>query len=131
MPPLSYPSDPIFAHESERDVWQALMNQLPADAAIVCNFKVIEPDQEYEIDFIVLIPDVGVAVLEVKGGKVTPNADHTFTQSDRKGHREIDPMGQATKNMHELTRYVSRKTSIQHFSPKQAVVLPFAEIPST
>ena len=131
MPPLSYPPQPIFAHESERDVWQSLMKQLPADAAIVCNFKIIEPEQEYEIDFIVLIPDVGVAVLEVKGGKVTPNADQTFTQSDRKGHREIDPMGQATKNMHELTRYVGRKTSVQHFSPRPAVVLPFAEIPSS
>ena len=130
MPPRSYPAQPIFADESERIVWQALMDQLPADAAIVCNLKIIEPDQEYEIDFIVLIPDVGVAVLEVKGGQIKANADHTFTQSDRKGHREIDPMGQATKNMHELTRYVNRKASVQHFSPRPAVVLPYAEIPS-
>lgn len=130
MPPRSYPANPTFAHESERDVWQSLMEQLPADAALICNLKIIEPNQEYEMDFILLIPDVGVAVLEVKGGQVAPNEDQTFTQSDRRGHREIDPMGQATKNMHELTRYIGRKTSVQHFSPRPAVVLPFADIPS-
>lgn len=131
MTPRSYPAQPLFADESERVVWQALMDQLPADAAIVCNLKIIEPDQEYEMDFIVLIPDVGIALLEVKGGEVRPNEDHTFTQSDRKGHREIDPMGQATKNMYELTRYLNRKTSVQHISLRPAVVLPYADIPST
>ena len=131
MTPRSYPAQPLFADESERVVWQALMDQLPADAAIVCNLKIIEPEQEYEMDFIVLVPDVGVAVLEVKGGQVQPNEDHTFKQSDRNGHREIDPMAQATKNLHELTRYLSRRTSVQHISMRPAVVLPYADIPSS
>lgn len=131
MTPRTYPDPPLFADPSERIVWRALMDQLPADAAIVCNLKIIESDQEYEMDFIVLIPDVGVAVLEVKGGDVRPNEDQTFTQRDLKGHREIDPMAQATKNMHELTRYLSRKTSVQHISLRPAVVLPYADIPST
>ena len=112
MTPRSYPTQPLFSDPSERVVWQALMGQLPADAAIVCNLKIIEPDQEYEMDFIVLIPDVGVAVLEVKGGDVHANEDQTFTQRDRNGQRNIDPMAQVTKNMHELTRYLCLKTSV-------------------
>ena len=128
MPPRSFPAQPVFAHDSERVVWQALMDQLPSDSAVVCNLKFIEHDQEYEIDFIVLVADLGVAVLEVKGGEVTPNDDHTFTQKDRKGKREIDPMGQATKNMHELARFLGPRISVQHFSARPAVVLPYSSI---
>ena len=131
MPPRSFPAQPIFADESERVVWQALMDQLPVDAAVICNLKIIEHDQEYEMDLIVLIPDMGVAVIEVKGGEVTPNEDSTFTQKDRKGRREIDPMGQATKNMHELERFLAPRASVRHFSARPAVVLPYAAISTT
>ncbi len=128
MTPRSFPADPIFADESERVVWDALMDQLPADAAVVCNLKILSTVQEYEMDFVVFCPDLGVAVLEVKGGNVTPNEDQTFTQKDRKGQREIDPMGQATTNMHELRRFLGLKSSVQHFSARPAVVLPYGSL---
>ncbi len=131
MPAKSYPAQPIFADPSERIVWQALIEQLPADAVVVCNFKILEAQQEYEMDLIVLWSEIGVAVIEVKGGDVTPNADATFTQRDAKGSREIDPMGQATKNMYELGRFLGKKSSIQHFAARPIVVLPYADIPST
>ncbi len=129
--PRSYPADPIFADPSERVVWEALMKQLPVDAAVVCNFKILEANLEYEMDLIVLWPEVGVAVIEVKGGDVSPNSDATFTQRDARGSREIDPMGQATKNMHALKRYLSLKSSVQHFAARPVVVLPYADIPSS
>ena len=84
----SYPADPIFADPSERVVWEALMRQLPVDAAVVCNFKILEANLEFEMDLIVLWPEVGVAVIEVKGGDVTPNSDATFSQRDARGSRE-------------------------------------------
>ncbi len=129
--PRSYPADPIFADPSERVVWEALMKQLPVDAAVVCNFKILEANLEYEMDLIVLWPEVGVAVIEVKGGDVSPNSDATFTQRDARGSREIDPMGQATKNMHALKRFLSLKSSVQHFAARPVVVLPYADIPSS
>jgi hypothetical protein len=131
MPAKSYPAQPIFADPSERVVWQALVEQLPADAVVVCNFKILEAQQEYEMDLIVLWSEVGVAVIEVKGGDVIPNTDATFTQRDAKGSREIDPMGQATKNMYELGRFLAKKSSIQHFAARPVVALPYADIPST
>jgi hypothetical protein len=54
----SYPADPIFADPSERVVWQALVQQLPADAVVVCNFKILDAQQEYEMDLIVLWSEV-------------------------------------------------------------------------
>ena len=128
MTPRSYPADPIFADESERVVWDALMDQLPDDAAIVCNLKILSTVQEYEMDFVVFCPDLGVAVLEVKGGNVSPNEDQTFTQKDRKGQRIIDPMTQATTNMHELRRFLGLKSSVQHFSARPSVVLPYGSL---
>lgn len=127
----SYPADPIFADPSERVVWEVLMKQLPVDASVVCNFKILEANLEYEIDLIVFWPEVGVAVIEVKGGDVKPNEDATFTQRDASGSREIDPMGQATKNMHALKRFLGLKSSIQHFAARPVVVLPYADIPSS
>jgi hypothetical protein len=131
MPARSYPAQPLFADQSEKEVWQALIEQLPADAAIICNLKILDTDKQYEMDFIVLVPEVGVAVLEVKGGNVTPNEDATFTQKDANGTREIDPMGQATSNVYELKRFLGKKSSIQNFSARPTVVLPYADIPSS
>jgi hypothetical protein len=131
MPARSYPAQPLFADQSEKEVWQALIAQLPNDAAVVCNLKILDTDKQYEMDFIVLVPEAGVAVLEVKGGNVTPNEDATFTQKDAKETREIDPMGQATSNAYELKRFLGKKSSIQNFSARPTVVLPYADIPSS
>jgi len=131
MPARSYPAQPLFADQAEKEVWQALIAQLPNDAAVVCNLKILDTDKQYEIDFIVLVPEVGVAILEVKGGNVTPNEDATFTQKDAKESREIDPMGQATSNAYELKRFLGKKSSIQNFSARPSVVLPYADIPSS
>jgi hypothetical protein len=128
--PRSYPAEPIFADPSERVVWEALMKQLPIDAAIICNLKILEANLEFEMDLVVLWPEIGAAVIEVKGGHVTPNEDSTFTQKDAHETREIDPMGQATKNMHALKRYLGLKSSMQHFAARPVVVLPYADIPS-
>jgi hypothetical protein len=129
--PRSYPAEPTFADPSERVVWEMLMKQLPVDAVIICNLKILEVNLEFEMDLVVLWPEVGAAVLEVKGGKVTPNEDSTFTQKDARESREIDPMGQATKNMHALKRFLGLKSSVQHFAARPVVVLPYADIPSS
>lgn len=130
MAPRSYPAQPIFADPSEKVVWHALMEQLPVDAVVICNLKILEPNLEFEMDAIVLVPEVGVAVIEIKGGDVQPQEDSTFIQRDAQGKREIDPMGQALRNMHALKRYLSKKSSVQHFAARPVVVLPYADIPS-
>ena len=44
------------------------MEQLPIDAVVICNLKILEPNLEFEMDAIVLWPELGVAVIEIKGG---------------------------------------------------------------
>ena len=130
MPPRSIPAQPVFADQSEKVVWQELMQQLPQDAVVVHGLKILEANQEFEMDFVIFWSDLGVAVLEVKGGEVTPNEDDSFSQKDAKGKRDVFPMAQATKNMYALKRFLTQKSSVAHFAARPAVVLPYADIPS-
>ena len=130
MPALSFPKDPVFADPSERVVWAELIKQLPPDAAVICNLVILEPSQRYEIDFIVAIPEVGITVLEVKGGEVSPKEDSTFKQKDAKGSRDIDPITQVTQNLYELKNFLGRKSSVKHFSARPMLVFPYSDIPS-
>jgi hypothetical protein len=131
MPALSFPKNPIFADPSERVVWVELIKQLPPDAAVICNLVILEPNKRYEIDFIVAIPEVGIAVLEVKGGEVSPNENSTFKQKDAKGSRDIDPITQVTQNLYELKNFLSRKSSVKHFSARPMLVFPYSDVPSS
>jgi hypothetical protein len=131
MPPISLPIAPIFENPGERIVWETLMAQLPEDGIILSNLRILEYEQEYEIDFVVAVPELGVSVIEVKGGHITPNDDSTFTQGDRSGSRSIDPLSQVMKNKNELKRFLAAKSSVQHFDSRPAIIFPHGEIPST
>ena len=128
MTARSLPTEPIFADASERVVWNELLKRLPDEATVICNLKMLDHSHEYEMDFVLLWPDVGVAVLEVKGGKIRPNTDSTFHQSDSKGSRDIDPISQVTNCVHGLVRYVESKSSLQHFSPRHMLIFPYSTI---
>jgi hypothetical protein len=128
MSAQSIPAEPIFADPSERTVWNELLKRLPNEVTVICNLKMLDHSHEYEMDFLVLWPGVGVAVLETKGGKVQPNSDSTFHQSDSKGSRDIDPIAQVANCVHGLVRYVESKSSLQHFSPRHMLVFPYSHI---
>ena len=50
MPARSYPAQTLFADPSEKEVWQALIAQLPADTAVVCNLKILDTNKQYEME---------------------------------------------------------------------------------
>ena len=70
MSPRCYPVEPHFADRSERVVWQELERQLPDNAVLISNLALRDDNKEIEFDLVVAWPNVGVAVLEVKGGKI-------------------------------------------------------------
>ena len=129
MKPRSYPQNPVFETQSERDVWNLLMNELPSQASIICNLHILETNQEYELDFVVAWPEVGISVIEVKGGRLTPNSDATFTQVDAFGVRDIDPIFQIGRNVHAVKNYVIKHSSLSNFSPRPTLVFPYSTIP--
>jgi hypothetical protein len=79
----------------EFDVWQRLKDALPDGTTLLCGAKVPSGPNGREIDFLVLWPAVGIAVVEVKGGSVS--CDQGQWRSHRQGQsRDIgNPMEQA------------------------------------
>ena len=72
MPPTCLPETPAFESPAEEVVWTRLREQLPDDAVLMANLALTDRNGDREADLVVLWPDVGVAVVEVKGGHVTP-----------------------------------------------------------
>ena len=62
--------EPTFANEAERLVWETLRDQLPGDAILVSGLRIVDETLDHEADIIVLLPDAGIVVVEVKGGSV-------------------------------------------------------------
>lgn len=78
-----HPENPRFDNEGERIVFGRLIDQLPDGADLFCNLEWIDQTDRREIDFILAIPDRGIVMLEVKGGKVEAYGN-TWRQFDRK-----------------------------------------------
>ena len=64
------PEEPEFGegHLAEKAVWSALRDSLPDDCVLAHSVNLRDGRSEYEIDLLVLWPNVGMAAIEVKGG---------------------------------------------------------------
>ncbi|GAB3869482.1 ATP-binding domain-containing protein [Nocardioides maradonensis] len=98
------PKSPEFVTQSERDVWQGLVDGLGPDDVVLANLRLTTEELDYEADFVVLMPDCGVLVLEVKGGSVW--FDQGWCQSSGGVAHWIDPVGQARAVKYALREYV-------------------------
>lgn len=98
-----YPPAPKFPHDNgaEHSVWRALRDNVPDDVLIFAHVPLQIDDDEGEIDLIVAWPDVGIAVIEVKGGHIS-RRDGQWVQSGAAGARTIDPVGQIQRARHLL-----------------------------
>lgn len=82
-------------HHAEKAVWTALKDSLPDDCVLAHSVHVRDGRNEYEIDLLVLWPNVGIAAIEVKGGQVSIT-DGQWYQSDRNQKRRIQsPVAQS------------------------------------
>lgn len=65
---------------------------------------------DVEIDLLILFPDAGCAVVEVKGGHIS-FAHGKWWQTGADGVREINPAYQGLKGIHSLKRFIERQPS--------------------
>ena len=99
----------------ERDVARVLVEQLPDNVIVYHSYPWLRPDrnnrtgkvtlQEGEADFLILWPDFGLLVLEVKGGDIhyQPEDHRWYRQLPNGNERDIkDPFKQASKSLHTL-----------------------------
>ena len=124
--PILVPVRPIFGDggRAERAVWEALRDQLPDGAVLFHGLRLQERQHEYEADLVVLLPGVGWAVIEVKGGDVR-RYQGDWEQRQQGVWNRIDPVGQAQDCRHVLQRELARHgAQAEHSRAVHLVALP-------
>ncbi len=122
---------------AEARFYEACRDQLPNDFLVIYSASWLYRDDrgrinEGEADFTIVSPDLGILVVEVKGGGVTFNPSSGLWHSvDRTGRANPikDPFKQAQSERHALLSQITGHASWKQFSGSQfplghAVVFP-------
>lgn len=104
-------------HASEAPVYQALRDQLSDQFVVLHSYPWLRPTRgegalrEGEADFVVLHPDLGILVLEVKGGSNIRHDGHGWFRDNQSGPKPFqDPFVQAQRNMHSLLDVIEERS---------------------
>lgn len=132
MPHL-IPERPDFhGSTAEQTVWNALCEQLPDEVTLIHGQRLTLDNNDVEIDILVLWPGQGLAVIEVKGGRVGI-ADGWWYTVDGLGHRnklKKSPLEQAMIAKHTLLRYLDGAVSTVPGPVVHLAALPYTELPA-
>ncbi|WP_034511503.1 NERD domain-containing protein [Blastococcus sp. URHD0036] len=125
-----YPEEPVFAAPSEQLFVEALQENLPDDAVLICGRRFSDRGQDREADVIVAWPGVGVAVIEVKGGSVYL-ADGEWRQVGGGVDKVIHPVDQARICRYLLRGYLDKHPRWTAGNPRlvHLVALPTTTLP--
>lgn len=105
----SVPGEPEFTATAERVVWQALMDTLPDGCVLVPGLRLSDRHEDREADVVVLWPGVGLAVVEVKGGRVTLEGRQWLQHHGPGRSKRVDPVGQARACKYMIRGHLARR----------------------
>jgi hypothetical protein len=122
-----------FGSEAERQVWERLGRTVSEDTVLIPNFRLTDAFKDYELDVVVLMPDVGIVVLEVKGGQVWVDEQGRWQQGNGTRKREIRPLDQCRDGKYALRTYVEsdprwKESSRTRVRWGHSIVLPFTDL---
>ena len=100
------PEQPAFTTTSEKEVWQKLRRQLGPDCVLLANYRLSDQHKDHEADLVVLMPDSGIVVIEVKGSHVWTDADGGWMIQRNDREERIHPIDQARDATYALRNYV-------------------------
>ncbi|MEY4322296.1 MAG: hypothetical protein RL410_77 [Actinomycetota bacterium] len=111
----------------ELRVYEALLESLPDGSDIFVHVEGIPSFERREIDFVVSIPGIGIAILEVKGGQIRAEANlwEQYNIKDHKWH-SIDVVKQLDEERRMLTSILRREFGIYYPRIKNFLVAPDA-----
>nr|WP_179519433.1 NERD domain-containing protein [Nocardioides perillae] len=124
------PEQPTFTTDSEREVWERLRDGLGDDDVLIAGLRLTDVDKDHEADLVVLMPDFGVLVIEVKGSSVWFDDGGWWQQRGGKA-RSIDPVTQVRTTKYAVRDYVARDPRWQranHVSWGHMLALPYSEV---
>ena len=102
--PILLDDDPSFATQSERAVYERLLQQLGPSDLLGANVRITRDGRDHEVDILVGLVDAGFAVLEVKGGAVGLEGGRWW-QGRHTDRHQIEPVDQARDAKHALKAY--------------------------
>lgn len=128
------PSCPEFIEKSYEELIFESLKKLPDDCFVLHSLSIIDPDgnrkkKETEIDFVVIMPNVGCIVIEAKSGQVKLTSEITYYQGEKiepytwvyesgKPMKGNGPFCQSRDNMYSLMDYLGH-TDYSNVSKKQ------------
>jgi hypothetical protein len=122
------PEEPTFTTTSERAVWERLRSTLGDDDVLIANLRLTDERKDHEVDLVVLMPDIGIVALEVKGGSVWWDDGWRIKRRGREA--VIHPVDQARDVKYALRGYVEadpRWGSRTRVAWAHAVVTPYSD----
>jgi hypothetical protein len=133
--------DPETESHAERLLFRLFSTELPQEFTILHSVRFVFLDskrrvQDGEIDFLIVHPDLGLLILEVKGGKIFFSGSHDgggeawFSES-RNGqqHRlKRSPMSQAHEAMRNLMTKINQATVTATFKYGHARAVAFPDV---
>jgi hypothetical protein len=122
------PEEPTFTTTSERAVWERLRSSLGDDDVLIANLRLTDERKDHEVDLVVLMPDIGIVALEVKGGSVWWDDGWRIKRRGREA--VIHPVDQARDVKYALRGYVEadpRWGSRTRVAWAHAVVTPYSD----
>jgi hypothetical protein len=132
------PAEPDFATAAERDVWRAFKRRLRVDDAWLANVRFTDERGDHELDLVVGLPGVGVAVIEVKGSSVSYDGQGWVQRGGLT--KRIDPVGQARRGKYVLRDHLdidphwrgefAWRTWLRSRTPNQSRLSPFPVAPA-
>ncbi|MFP3426257.1 NERD domain-containing protein [Pseudoalteromonas sp. SIMBA_162] len=116
---------PVPSDKWEREVRRQLSKQLPSNWIVICNVSwALKDDRGFvrdgQADFVVLAPEIGLAVVEVKGTKLIRVDEFgnwyrlggSYQNHQQEYLIKEPPPEQATRNLHEIAKFV--KAELTH-----------------
>ncbi|CAM4078510.1 NERD domain-containing protein [Janibacter anophelis] len=130
--PRLIPEDPRFTNESERVVWERLRDSLRPEDTLIVNFRLTDTTKDHEADLVLVLPDAGVVVVEIKGGGVRVE-DGQWTIRRHGKRVPIDPVGQARDARYAVRQFIESDrrwadSSRTRVRTAHAVVTPFVSL---
>lgn len=125
-------------HRSEAGIYRALRDQLDADYTVFHSYSWLrapaegEGLREGEIDFVIVHPQRGLLVLEVKGGREIHYDGHRWHRGRARNPSAMaDPFDQARRNTHTLLDFIEqhsgKRLGRRNLAFGYAVVFPHLE----
>lgn len=116
--------------KSERQVLDALRSQLRSGERLIENIRFTdERNGDVEIDALLLLPGLGAAVIEIKGGLVE-YTDGEWVTTTTTSRRRIRPTEQGRNGKHALRTYLSRQDTWNHgqIRAEWFIAMPFTRV---